>query len=502
MILFQETRPAGLREASRLRNELSRRFVDLRLPDHATESLLLGLSEILANILKHSTPAAGFIGVRVDLLGAQLRLEVTDDAGSFFDFVERAASAADIVRGELCESGRGLGLIAASLDRISYQAGTVNRSIGWKSLASDKPLALIVEDDETLLDIYAHFLRDLRVVKARNCEEALVVIRELEVSVIVADLHLGDGLATRLVQAVEEEWEQSAPIVLVSGTHDVEGPQDALERGIELFLAKPVTGSQLRAAVDLAITRSARRAARIARSFARKVDGLLSAQIPSFICGHDVVMVRSNASVGGGDLVFEHALSGRRRIVLLDVMGHGITAKSWAVAYAALCRGLSHAQPLDDCGTFLKRLAEIAWRDRAMDAVIATALALDMFEDGRIDIASAGHPPPVIISAGAAIPVLVGGGLLGIRAPDHYERASVRLVRGERLVLVTDGVDSGDVAAGGMLPSWLIEASRETDLFRVQGRELVRVATDKLGVQPKDDWTVIVIGPGESGDHA
>lgn len=502
MLIYHETKIGSLREASRLRKELSRRLADLRLPDSVVCPLLLGVSEILGNILKHSEPLPSFIGVRVDLLGSQLRLEITDDGGSFFDFVERVSNAGSTGHPELLETGRGLGLIGESLERLSYETGNVNRSVGWKSIVSKKPMVLIVEDDETLLDIYAHFLRDLLVVKARCCDEAVAIIRELDVSVIVADLHLRDGLATNLLQAVEVELDASVPIILISGTEDVAGPQDALERGVEIYLAKPVSGHQLRAAIEIVIARSARRSAHLARFFARKLDGLLISDLTPFACGHDIIMSRSSAGVGGGDLVFEHRLPGRRRIVLLDVMGHGVSAKAWSIAYAALCRGLCHAQPADDCAFFLGRLAEIAWSDRAMDCVIATALALDLHDDGLIEIASAGHPAPVILEHSNIRQVPVSGALLGVMAPELYQRTSIHLEANQRLVLVTDGVDSGDVAAGGALPDWLTKACAHPDIFASRGRELEKLGITHLGVQPKDDWTIIVISPTIINDQA
>jgi len=502
LLIYHETRPGNLREASRLRKELSRRLAVLRLSDSVVCPLLLGLSEVLGNILIHSNPSPGFIGVRVDLVGSQLRLEITDDGGSFPDFVERVSRADAAGYLELSETGRGLGLIRESLERLSYDAGSVNRIVGWKSIVSEKPIVLIVEDDETLLDIYAHFLRDLQVVKARSCDEAAAIIREFDVSVIVADFHLQDGFATNLLQVVEREIESSVPIILISGTEDVTGPQDALEQGVEIYLAKPVSGLQLRAAIDIVISRSARRSAHLARFFARKLDGLLTSELGSFACGHDIVMARSSAGVGGGDLVFEHLLPGRRRIVLLDVMGHGVSAKAWSIAYAALCRGLCHAQPADDCAVFLSRLAEIAWSDRAFDCVIATALALDLHDDGIIEIASAGHPAPVILEDSGMRQVPLSGALLGVIAPELYQSTSIRLEANQRLILVTDGVDSGDVAAGGVPPDWLTKACGRPDIFTPRGRVLEQLSIANLGVQPKDDWTIIVISPSMTNVQA
>ncbi len=68
----------------------------MRLPESVVCPFLLGLSELLGNILKHADPLPGFIGVRVDLLGSQLRLEVTDDGGSFF-FIFWSESPAQVL---------------------------------------------------------------------------------------------------------------------------------------------------------------------------------------------------------------------------------------------------------------------------------------------------------------------------------------------------------------------------------------------------------------------
>ena len=494
MIIFNETRPANLREALRLRNELRRRLEDLRLPKELTAAIVLALAEILSNIIKNSAPSAGFLGVRLELIGAHLRLETSDDGGSFQSFVDRLSSVSMHETSIMSETGRGLVLINDSLDRFSYEGGPVNRFTGWKSIISSRPLVLIVEDDDTLLDLYAHYLRDFRTVKARSCEDALMVVRDLDVAVIVADLHLGDGLSTSLLQSTKDDFGPLVPFVLVSGTDDVSVPRQALAGGVELFLSKPVSGSQLRASVDLAITRTASRDARVASAFALDLDGLLLGKLPSFICGRDVVVARGNACAGGGDLIYEHSFQARRRIILLDVMGHGVSAKAWAIAYSALCRGLCYASPSDNCAEFLKRLSEVVWNQSAMDSVVATAIVVDLFEDGLVEIASAGHPSPMVISKMRSSQVPVSGPLLGVIAPSIYELASLRLLKDERLVLVTDGVDSGDVSAGGVFPEWLVSVCAEEDLFRLSGRELEIVAGANLGAQPKDDWTVIVIG--------
>ncbi len=179
---------------------------------------------------------------------------------------------------------------------------------------------------------------------------------------------------------------------------------------------------------------------------------------------------------------------------MIDVMGHGVGAKAWSIAYAGIARTLLHMLPASSVGTFLFALAKVAWSDPAMEAVIATAIALDLFEDGHIDIVSAGHPLPMIVNGDVARQVNVSGAVLGILEPGGYECVTVELAVGDRLVLSSDGVDVNDASAGGDLPAWLMEECGKSSIFETGSAALRLRAHDELGAQPLDDWTIVVLG--------
>lgn len=494
MILFEETRPATAKDVSRLRAGLQRSLRDLRINDAMLWDVILAAAEVATNVVRHSAPSATQITLRLSLIGAQLRLEVMDDGGPFAAF-SKARGAGSRLADPLAESGRGLQLVDDALERITYTSGACNSFVGWKPLVSERPLVLIVEDDDTLMELYRNFLRrDYRLVSACTLEEGARIARELDPAVIVTDLHLGEGLGTALMPIFDIEAARlSPPMVVMTSDQDPKARQVALERGVEFFLSKPVTGDRLRDAVSLSLTRSVGRNVRLARYFIEKVDSLVAAKAPATIFDQALVHCRASAGAGGGDLVLHHETPGRQRLVMIDVMGHGVAAKAWSIAFAATARALLHVTVPAGPEAFLTLLAEVVWQDTAFDHVIATAIVLDVLPDGSMEVACAGHPPPAVVSSSAVRRLEVAGSVLGVLEPGGYQALSFRLDAGERLLLVTDGVDAAEVATGGDLPEWLIEAARADDFAPSNGRLLREQARDVLGAQPKDDWTVLAL---------
>ncbi len=463
MKIFNETRPATIKDVSRLRSALARRLGELRLPEALVWEVLLAVAEAGANIVRHGARPAREISVCADLLGSSLRIEIADDGASFDNCLSMYLGAATIFDDPLAERGRGLQLIAIAFERFDYVPGPTNRFFGWRSLRPVHPLVLIVEDDPALLDLYTAFVRrSYRTVSARSIEEAILIARTRNVDAIVSDLNLGDGLGTSLLHDLDPGEDRLAPpIIVMTSNPDGDLRQSTLEIGVEFFLVKPVTGARLRAALEVTLARTVGRAARLARHFVAQVNGFATCHLPSHLSGLDIVQSACSASAGGGDLVVHHVFADRHRILMVDVMGHGIGAKAWSIAYAGIARTLLHTAPLAGVSEFLSTLANVAWSDSSMEAVIATAIILDLFEDGRIEMASAGHPMPMIVNEYGSRQVDVSGALLGVLEPSGYQSVTIELMAGERLVISSDGVDIKDASAGGIC---LLGLSRNASL--------------------------------------
>ena len=500
MRIFEEERDASLESASWLRKALRRRLGEFRIAPEIIDDFQLVVSEICANAVQHAEPKPSRLTLSVDLIGAELILEIEDDGGPFADRAEEAQAAARPSL-SLDERGRGLGLVRAALDRMERFSDQTNHFIGRRSLIRKRPTALVVEDTPTLLDFYSDALGgDYRVVRAESLEQARAALKNSQIDIILSDVHLGDGLGVSLPQESADGAEgQAPPVILISADASPETRDTAFRGGAEFFLGKPVRPKALREALRLALARAATREARLAGRFSREVDALLTSPPPARLGPYLLAGAAGSASAGGGDLVLCLPRQGGGRIVMLDVVGHGVGARAWAIAYAAIIRTLHFTGRDLPAAGFLDLLAHMCWEEPALEKALATFLVLDL--DGEdMEIALAGHPPPLILGANVFRPQSLNP-LLGVLPPTPSRSERVTLKAGERMVLFTDGIDPADVAAGDAPPPWFMEAAaprqganpgQAESLDEAAAR--LREATEAtLGPLPPDDWTFLLI---------
>ncbi|OYX13966.1 MAG: hypothetical protein B7Z15_05485, partial [Rhizobiales bacterium 32-66-8] len=464
------------------------------------DEIVLAVAELAANAVRHAAEPPTHITLKAELEGILLRLTIEDDGGPFTDFATHWAKASLAGTGADGTSGRGLALARSALDRVQYLPGAPNRLVAHRQLARRRPQLLVVEDDEILLDTYLELLEPhYRVLAAATLKDALALARETRVDLILTDFHLGTEPGTALVRALEDDSDRPPiPIVMITGDASVR--TRALELGVDTFLTKPVLPAALQETVKLALVRAVRQRARMFRYFGSALEDLVRPVLPEVIGPFRAALRFGTADIGGGDLVVHLPRPSGDRIVLVDVMGHGINAKAGAVAHAAMIRALDVGEPLSP-GAFLARWSNLIFAEPAFDAAIATALVVDLGRDGSIEIASAGHPHPMAVSRDTARVIVANGPLLGFTEGARYDSVHASLAPGERLLLATDGLDPAELASGGPCPDWLIqEVQRRADLplARATGQAAAHIAT-RLGPNPEDDWVLILIERAEDG---
>jgi serine phosphatase RsbU (regulator of sigma subunit) len=147
----------------------------------------------------------------------------------------------------------------------------------------------------------------------------------------------------------------------------------------------------------------------------------------------------ARVDVGGDVYDFMTLADGRLAVVLGDVTGHGIDAASdMAMAkFVFRCLAREHPEPAD----FLAAANEVVCGEIA-PAKFITMLYLTIDpQKGELECASAGHPPPRIVSTdGTVTPLTAQGLVLGIDPGQTYEARREVLAPGAAVVLYTDGV--------------------------------------------------------------
>ncbi|MFD3524996.1 SpoIIE family protein phosphatase [Streptomyces sp. NPDC058653] len=194
-----------------------------------------------------------------------------------------------------------------------------------------------------------------------------------------------------------------------------------------------------------------------ARRYAREADAALALQrhlLPQRLVGSRTVEVDARylpadmASRVGGDWFDVIHLSGARTaLVIGDVVGHGINA---AATMGRLRTAVQTLAEMDlPPSELLSRLDRIVVRlnqegPESLGPVAVGATCLYAVHDPisrRLEIASAGHPPPVIVDPanGAAFPDLPPGTPLGLGV-NSFESAEIETSEGSTIALYTDGL--------------------------------------------------------------
>jgi serine phosphatase RsbU (regulator of sigma subunit) len=245
----------------------------------------------------------------------------------------------------------------------------------------------------------------------------------------------------------------------------------------------------------LLLTRN--RALRRTRETARMLQtSLLPLAIPQ-IPGCDVVIRFTPAGHGelvGGDFydVFQLEGSNRWAVVVGDVCGKGAEAAAttavarWTLRSASLL-GLEPAQALAHLNTVMLRR-----RQRLLFATITYLLLEIGAEEVRVTVACAGHPAPILLTAGAEpVAVAAHGDLVGIFPQLRLETTELSLYPGDLIVAYTDGATDFSPASTDPLERFLRDADpgdAEAVATAIERRAL------GAGAAPRDDIAIVAIG--------
>jgi DNA-binding response OmpR family regulator len=112
------------------------------------------------------------------------------------------------------------------------------------------PLALIVEDDEKLLDIFSQALTlaGFKIHSSMDGQEAIDLLKTIQPVVVLLDLHLPGAPGEKVLSAIRQDVRlQGIQIILATADPSI---ADMLEDRSDYILQKPISFGQLR---DLAV---------------------------------------------------------------------------------------------------------------------------------------------------------------------------------------------------------------------------------------------------------
>ena len=290
---------------------------------------------------------------------------------------------------------------------------------------------LLVDDAKANLDILVEGLKsEHKLSLALNGEMALQIAARTPLDLVLLDIVMpgldGYEVCRRLRQMPETA---EVPIMFLSSLEDVQNKTRGFEAGANDYLTKPFEMLEVKVRV-----RSLLKAKAYADAVKEKIayDLRIAREIQMGILPTDVAAVTEGtgleasailhpAQAVGGDL-YEvlRTPDGNLVAVMGDVSGKGIPAALFMAVTMTLVRAM--APDSRTPAEILRRVSDALATQNPRNMFVTILCAIYDVPTGRLDYASAGHPPPVLIREGKAEflplePDMVAGILAGLSVP-------------------------------------------------------------------------------------
>jgi serine phosphatase RsbU (regulator of sigma subunit) len=225
-------------------------------------------------------------------------------------------------------------------------------------------------------------------------------------------------------------------------------------------------------------------------------------EIPGVEFGVHYLASEPGALTGGDFYDVQMLPNGDLHLVVVDVMGKGVSATKNALAIAHVLRVLAmEGCPLEQ----LVSQADQLFRGEGPELVATLVVASYRPSTGRVRFAGGGHPPPVLIRAGGKAEFVAAPGTpIGWPGAGSDGVIEIDLDRSDAIILYTDGLVEArrDIVDGLAV---LLEAASATAEYPAPYQARALVDRTLMGADRKDDSLALVLrrraAPPAKGIH-
>lgn len=238
------------------------------------------VEKILCNLISNAIKfTKTFVEVSLTLDGDKVKISVTDDgpgiseeqAGKIFDRfyqienhsrgtgigLNLSLELARLMEGNLCVSTPEVGngsvftLTLPARDLEIQDAYSIEK-IENEELTSDKPLIVVVDDNEDLRFFISSALsHDYRILEAPNGEKAMCAFDKSLPDMVISDIMMPGISGLELIKKIRDNRKMfNIPIIIVSAKSSDEDRVRCLEAGADAYITKPFSGQYLKLQVD------------------------------------------------------------------------------------------------------------------------------------------------------------------------------------------------------------------------------------------------------------
>jgi sigma-B regulation protein RsbU (phosphoserine phosphatase) len=378
---------------------------------------------------------------------------------------------------------------------------------------------LVVDDEVDISTILTLTLRraGFQVTAASDGIDGLSKLAEHTPDLVLLDVMMPrlDGL--EMLRRIRSEPATSTiPVIMLTARAQVADRLVGFEHGADDYVAKPFEPNEVVARVQALLRRteqarltrpllgllgawsSAEGLAQLQRDLetTREIQTRLIPAVAPRLGGLQTATALRPSMIVGGDFFDVVPMGDLIGVAVGDVSGKGIPAALLMVMVRTLLREI--ADGLSDPATVLARLNASLCRDMPPSMFVTALLTvLDPSREGVLQIASGGHPAPILMRRDhPPVAIDVDGAIIGAFPDARFGQAEIRLEPGDTLVLVSDGaletLDRGGRRSGlaGLIS--LLETHREGSPAQLV-EAIVAYAVNREGAKLRDDVTVFVL---------
>ena len=376
---------------------------------------------------------------------------------------------------------------------------------------------ILVVDDEPDIEhlVVQRMRREIRrgeyaFVFAHNGVEALQQLNDDDsIDMVVSDINMPQMDGLTLLEQIPKV-DPNIKSVIVSAYGDMKNIRTAMNRGAFDFVTKPIDFEDLRVTIDRTLEHL-----KMLREALALRDKLVALQhelgvankmqqsiLPTTFPETDDYGLYGSMTpardVGGDFFDFVNLPENLIGIAIADVSDKGVPAALFMMSSRTLIKGaaIGRIAPED----VLAEVNDLLEKDNSNAMFVTVLYAVYDTKTGVLEYASGGHDPPVLVRADGSVEALPGtGGIaLGIAPMFRFEKASVELERGDRVVMFTDGVTEAADASGAQfgLPR-ILESLKglSSPCHAKKATEIVTDAVEKFvaGAPQSDDITCLTL---------
>ncbi|MEW6701430.1 MAG: SpoIIE family protein phosphatase [Bacteroidota bacterium] len=365
---------------------------------------------------------------------------------------------------------------------------------------------LLVEDEFNIAKLFSYNLTKagFRCQVAGNGREGLELAEKIKPDLIISDVMMPevDGFEFRKRLLENSELKQ-IPFVFLTAKGEEEDILQGFDLEIEDYIIKTSSPKVVIAKVTAILKSLEKERVKVVDEVQKAADSMGAKVVPEEFPLFDGFQIKHwhlpFKNVPGGDFIDYFNLDENNLAIILgDVMGKRWGAWYFAVAYAGYVRSAARFV-LESSKDFqpshiLQKVNESVFKDERISEVFITLSIIILDKKNKIARYSGAGDLPLIYKSKNVEKIISKGTLLGFSKSGEYEDYETKLVSGDELFLVTDGITEARNKAGELygeeqLIKFLESLNPDEDTLEQIKKELFNYT----GGQWDDDVSLIAV---------